>query len=112
MGAKGLIYIYLEKSLKGPFSAMKRPAVLSDALSEFKKNNYIEFKKAGGIKIVDYMASSETHVRITFWNTADGYNNWLKGLQSSKYLLERDLYQKKNFIESTLIGPHEVTEYD
>lgn len=112
MGAKGLVFIYSEKSLNGPFSPQKKPAVLSESLSEFKKENYTEFKKAGGIKIVDYFFNSDTHIRITFWTTLEGYNNWSKAPQNSKYFLQRNAYQESNFIESTLVGPLEVTEYD
>lgn len=112
MGAKGLIFIYSEKSLNGDFSTQKKPTVLSEEFSQFQKENYIEFKKAGGVKIIDYMQTPTTHVRITFWITENGYKDWLKALEKSKYLHERELYQKKNFIEATLSGPHEVTQYD
>ncbi len=99
------LFIYSETSLSGPFTESNRPAVLCELADNYSKNSRQIFAACGGLRIKDYFANETTHVRVSYWQSPDGYELWRQHEITQAYLLTRAEYQRANQIGEKLEGP-------
>jgi hypothetical protein len=107
--SKVVVYLYSETSATD-FTEAHKPFVKSDVAKKFGTANLINFKECGGLKITDRFENTKTHIRKSFWSSAEGYEQWQAKMQELGYLDERSQYQKQNHIEVTLQGPLEENQ--
>ena len=105
MDQKISFFIYTETSLAGPFTDSNRPAVLCELDAEYSKNSRQIFEASGGLKIKDYFKNDSTHIRISYWQFAEGYELWRKHKKTGRYLQARADYQRAKQINESLEGP-------
>lgn len=105
-------FIYTETSLAGPFTDLNRPAVLCELDAEYSKNSQQIFEASGGIKIKDYFKNESTHIRISYWQSAAGYELWRKNKNTGAYLQARADYQRARQIIESVEGPFEGGLHD
>ena len=99
------LFIYSETSLSGPFTESNRPAVLCELTDGYSKNSRQIFAACGGLRIKDYFTNETNHVRISYWQSPDGYELWRHNEITRAYLQVRSEYQRKNHIVENLEGP-------
>lgn len=98
-------YVYSETCLTGPFTENCRPAVLCELAVEYNKTSRQIFEACGGLRIKDFFRNASTHVRVSYWKTAEGYELWRKNDKTRDYLAERADYQRTKQIVESLEGP-------
>lgn len=105
-------FVYSETSLTGPFNEAHRPAVLCELDAEYSKNSRQIFEACGGLRIKDDFKNDSTHVRVSYWQSPEGYELWRKNEKTQAYLLARANYQRAKHIVETLEGPFAGALYD
>lgn len=98
-------FVYSETSLAGPFTEASPPAVLCELAAEYSKSSRQIFEACGGLRIKDYFKNDSTHVRVSYWQSPEGYELWRKNEKTLAYLLARADYQRAKQIVESLEGP-------
>lgn len=77
-----------------------------DLPAEMRENITAAFKDAGGIKIETVIGGHPLKKRIiSLWKSPGGYIFWSVDPRVKAYIEYRDEYNRKNKIETALIGP-------